>query len=88
MSFQLFRSYIHSWSSGSVTVLRNSVEIIGDGIGNDNGFCEAKEDCIYTPNMGAYQGHGNLVKSSTLSGGCADVTSLGIGLYQYETNGY
>ncbi len=80
--------YSHSFHNRSVTVLRNSVEIIGAGIGNDNGLCEANEDCLLTPNIGAYQGHGNLVSSSTVSGGCSDVTSLGIKLYQYETNGY
>jgi hypothetical protein len=70
------------------TILRNSVELINDGVGNDNGLCEANEDCLLTPNIGAYQGHGNLVSSSTLSGGCADVTTQGIKLYQYDTNGY
>ena len=70
------------------TILRNSVELINDGVGNDNGLCEANEDCLLTPNIGSYQGHGNLVSSSTLSGGCPDVTTQGIKLYQYETNGY
>jgi hypothetical protein len=78
----------HTFTTGSVTILRNSVELINDGVGNDNGLCEANEDCLLTPNIGAYQGHGNLVSSSTLSGGCADVTSQGIKLYQYDTNGY
>ncbi|HMV76635.1 MAG TPA: hypothetical protein PKA14_01790, partial [Leptospiraceae bacterium] len=64
--------FTHTYSTGSVTVLRNAVEIIGDGVGNENGICESNEDCLLTPNHGAYQGHGNLVKSSTLSGGCAD----------------
>lgn len=70
------------------TILRNSVELINDGVGNDNGLCEANEDCLLTPNIGSYQGHGNLVSSSTLSGGCPDVTTQGIKLYQYDTNGY
>src|SRR5262249_46292251 len=42
------------------TFLRNAYEIIGDGIGNENGLCESNEACIYTPNIASYQGHGNL----------------------------
>lgn len=78
----------HNYSTSSVTFLRNSVELLNDGVGNDNGLCEANEDCLLTPNHGAYQGHGNLIPASTASSGCADVTSQGIKLYQYETNGY
>ena len=37
-----------------VTVLRNAIEIIGDGIGDDDGLCGTNESCIYTPNIGAY----------------------------------
>lgn len=70
------------------TVLRNSVELLNDGVGNDNGLCEANEDCLLTPNIGAYQGHGNIVAASSASSGCVDVTSQGIKLYQYESNGY
>ena len=77
-----------SGSTCTSTILRNSVELINDGVGNDNGLCEANEDCLLTPNIGAYQGHGNLISASTASSGCADVTSQGIKLYQYETNGY
>ncbi len=77
----------HTYSSTNATFLRNSVEILNDGVGNDNGLCEANEDCLLTPNIGSYQGHGNLVSASTVSG-CGDVTSQGIKLYQYETNGY
>jgi hypothetical protein len=77
----------HTYSASSATFLRNSVEILNDGVGNDNGLCEANEDCLLTPNIGSYQGHGNLVSASTVSG-CGDVTSQGIKLYQYETNGY
>lgn len=78
----------HNYSASSVTFLRNTVELLNDGVGNDNGLCEANEDCLLTPNHGAYQGHGNLISASTASSGCADVSSQGIKLYQYETNGY
>ncbi len=51
--------------------------------GNDNGLCESGEDCIYTPNLGAYQGHGNLVSAGTYNG--PDITS--VTLWQYQHNG-
>lgn len=80
---------------GSVTFLRNAVEIIGDGIGNENGFCESSEACLFTPNIGAYQGHGNLISASTASPNtlvCSDAGNTGsvinVTLYKYENNGY
>jgi hypothetical protein len=80
---------------GSVTFLRNTVEVIGDGIGNENGFCESNEACIFTPNVGAYQGHGNLVSASTTVANtptCSDIgtggTITNVTLYKYENNGY
>lgn len=36
--------------------LRNAVEVMFDGVGNDNGLCEPEEVCRNTPNIGAYQG--------------------------------
>ena len=86
---------IHSFSTGSVTVLRNAIEIIGDGIGDDDGLCETNESCIYTPNIGAYQGHGNLVSASTVTSTtkqCAANSSSSsvpnVTVWKYETNGY
>jgi hypothetical protein len=80
---------------GSVTFLRNTVEIIGDGIGNENGFCESNEACLFTPNIGAYQGHGNLVSASTTVANTPTCSDIGTGgsitnvtLYKYESNGY
>ena len=66
------------------TFLRNSVEIQNDGIGNDNTLCESGESCLYTPNIGSYQGHGNLVSAGTFTAG----TLTGITLMKYGTNGY
>lgn len=43
----------------AVTYLVNAYEILDDEIGNDDGLCESSEDCIYTPNFGAYQGTGD-----------------------------
>jgi hypothetical protein len=88
---------IHTWSdSSTVTSLRNARELLFDGVGNDNGICESNEDCLYTPNIGAYQGHGNLSKadasSTTNSNTCSDIGSGGtiqnVKLFKYETNGY
>ncbi len=42
--------------------LENAVEIVSDNVGNDNGLCENFEVCLYTPNLGAYQGDGELVE--------------------------
>ena len=67
------------------TYLRNATEIAGDNIGNDNGLCENGETCLYTPNIGAYQGHGTLVSAGTFTDGD---TLTGITLMKYQTNGY
>jgi hypothetical protein len=78
----------HSWSDASTTTfLHHAIEIQGDAIGNDDGLCESNEACIYTPNIGGYQGHGNLLPAGpftdSVSGGIT-----GVELYQYESNGY
>ncbi|MDX1957582.1 MAG: right-handed parallel beta-helix repeat-containing protein [Leptospiraceae bacterium] len=85
----------HTFTSGSVTFLRDAVEILGDGVGDEDGFCESNEHCIFTPNIGAYQGHGKLVLASqptsttlTCNTDPAGGTLTGITLYKYETNGY
>jgi parallel beta-helix repeat protein len=73
-----------TWSDASTTTyLRHAAEIPGDGIGNDNGLCESGETCLYTPNIGSYQGHGNLVSAGAFTNG----TLTGITLMQYATNG-
>jgi len=77
----------HTWSDSSpaVTYLRNAMEIMDDGIGNDNGLCETDETCLYTPNIGSYQGHGALQSAGTFTDG--DAIS-GVTLLEYEANGY
>lgn len=47
------------------TFLTNAMEILGDGVGNDNSLCETGENCIYTPNFGAYQGEGDYMSQGT-----------------------
>lgn len=73
----------HTWSDLSTTTfLKNAAEVL-DGAGNDNGLCESGEICLYTPNIGSYQGHGNLVSAGTFTNG----TLTDITLMKYETNG-
>lgn len=74
----------HTWSGGSITtLLHNAAEIIGDGYGNENGLCETNERCLYTPNIGAYQGHGALVAGPSVAAGAI----LGVTMLQYASNG-
>lgn len=61
----------------------NSFEVSGDSIGDDDGFCESNEACLYTPNFGAHQGHGTLSTCSFANG-----TITGVTMYGYGTNGY
>ncbi len=74
-----------TWSTGlcSTTFLRRAYERINDGIGNENGLCESNETCIFTPNIGPYQGHGNLIGAGTF----VDGIITNVQMLQYETNG-
>lgn len=74
----------HNWTSGSTTYLRNASEIMGTG-GNDNGLCETDETCLFTPNIGSYQGHGILQSAGDFTGGD---TITGVILVGYPDNGY
>lgn len=74
----------HTWSNlGSITFLRNAIEVQRDGSGNDNGLCESKETCLYAPNYGSYQGHAALISAGPFSDGVL----TGITLMKYEING-
>jgi hypothetical protein len=65
------------------TYLKNAIELVGIGSGNANGLCESGERCLYTPNFGSYQGHGEL-------GTCrfTDGKVKGVTMYGYSKNGY
>jgi hypothetical protein len=65
--------------------LAHAIEIMGDGIGNENGLCEANETCLYTRNIGSYQGHGALVAGPAI-GTIGSIS--GVTLMQYANNGY
>jgi hypothetical protein len=65
--------------------LSNAIEIMGDNVGDDDVFCEKDEDCLYAPNIGAYQGHGNLVGPCTYNADGGQIT--GVRMFGYEFNG-
>jgi hypothetical protein len=64
--------------------LTTAYEVNGDSIGDDDGLCEVGETCIYTPNLGAYQGHGSLgdCTENDSGGGVTGTTIRG-----YASNG-
>jgi len=49
------------------TFLRSAIEIMTTGIGNENNLCESGETCLHAPNIGSYQGHGNIVSAGTFT---------------------
>jgi hypothetical protein len=64
--------------------LKSASEIMGDSIGDDDGLCESGEACLYTPNFGAYQGHGAL-STCIFSANGGPVT--GVTMNGYASNG-
>lgn len=64
-----------------IDIVENAFEVANDAIGNDNGLCEDNETCVYAPNVGSYQGHGDLIAETSVS-------IPGITLMKYTTNGY
>jgi hypothetical protein len=64
----------------------NATEILGDDSGDEDGLCESNEACLYTPNFGAYQGHGTLTSCTFTNGGASEIT--GVSMYYYPSNGY
>jgi hypothetical protein len=64
------------------TYLKNAVELLLDTVGDDDGLCESGEGCLYTPNFGAYQGHGALGTCTFTNG-----TITGMTMYGYSSNG-
>ena len=61
----------------SRTFLKNAIELMLDGVGDDDGLCESNERCLYTPNFGAYQGHGDLNTCTFVDGVITGVTMYG-----------
>jgi hypothetical protein len=82
-----YRQSVYSQASQSCTVTFLDVarEIMGDLRGNENLLCESDEVCVFTPNMGSYQGEGPLVPIPGFvfqNGTISNVTLL-----MHETNG-
>lgn len=77
-----------TWANDTcqITFLRRAIEIMGDRVGNDNLLCESGEVCLYTPNIGAYQGHGTLVSAGVFQDSTAGGLT-GISLLRYSANG-
>lgn len=71
--------------------LKNAVEINDptspgySTTGNHNGLCESGESCLFTANLGSYQGHGDLSSCnfSSLGGEVSNVSIWG-----FSSNGY
>jgi hypothetical protein len=74
---------IHNGGACETTYLLNAVEIPGDDIGNDDALCVSGEACLYAPNIGSYQGHGNLISAGAFTPG----TLTGITLMRLSDNG-
>lgn len=71
------------------TFLLNAFEIVDNyrlnPNGNNNGLCESGEACIYTPNLGAYQGEGDFEAAGTCT--FQNGTVSNVQMYAYPTNG-
>ena len=78
-------TFTHQFTTGvAFNVLRNSMELFEDGVGDDDTFCESNEACLYTPHKGAYQGSGALVAVP----GCLTATGFNnITGYRYQLPG-
>jgi hypothetical protein len=66
--------------------LLRAVEIINDLKGDDDGLCESGENCIMTPNIGAYQGQhdGGVDK---IACDFQDGTVSNVELFRFNVNG-
>ena len=51
---------------GTRIFLTNAYEVMFDNKGNDDGLCDSNEDCIYMPNFGSYQGHGDYTSNECI----------------------
>ena len=69
-------------STCDLTFLRRAIEIVGDGVGNENGICQSGEDCLLLRHIGAYQGTGNLVQVQTIGTGG---TIENVNLFEYDS---
>ncbi len=54
-----------TFNHNAKTFLKHAIEITNDNKGNNDGLCESNEDCIYAPNIGAFQGEGDYKVNGT-----------------------
>jgi hypothetical protein len=75
-----------TWGGGICTsrILRHAVELDSGVAGNRDGLCSSGETCLYMPNIGAYQGHGDLA-TVPFTGDPANIT--GVILFRHALNG-
>ncbi|NJL25608.1 MAG: hypothetical protein HC902_10825 [Calothrix sp. SM1_5_4] len=77
--------YIDMTDGLGLKILRNAIEIDGDGRGNDNSLCESGEDCVWSPHIGAYQGEGPLSEGYCTVDDGADPGLDGIRVFTYQS---
>lgn len=64
--------------------LIHAYEIVLDGRGDDDGLCESGEACVFAPNIGYYQGEGELSSAPCLF---ADGAVIDVDLFGHLANG-
>ncbi|MCB0363400.1 MAG: hypothetical protein KDD35_11790, partial [Bdellovibrionales bacterium] len=79
------RALTNSHAISTSTFLLNSVEILEDDIGDEDGLCESNEDCLYSPNFGPYQGEGDYFSNGTCI--FQNGTVSNVSMYAYPING-
>jgi len=78
--------YKGHWTGGQCVSMffPQAVELPEMGNGNGNTLCECGESCLYTPNIGAYQGHGALIHFQDIQAhNCGQATKF----FKYSVNG-
>ncbi len=68
------------------TYLLNATELLDDDLGDEDGLCESHEACLYLPNFGAYQGHGDL-DACTFDDDGGTTPVVGVTIVGYVENG-
>lgn len=74
-------------SSPATTFIKYAVEAPWSSAGNSNGLCEANEECIYTPNIGGYQGEGDPRDSGNYCTTLPGATVPNVKMYVYPVTG-
>lgn len=69
--------------------LVNALEVLGDDLGNEDSLCNSNEACIFSPNIGSYQGEGDYEAAGpcTFVDGAGMNGIRGVTMYGYPING-